>query len=254
LALAVVYSAVFERFTFELPTTGGRIALGCGFTPEAADLAATSLIATTGDCPGHYEDLLEKAQYEAHFVWTKRSIAMVRLGLLALWSSGFACFVGMVAWGMNRHEQRLRFHWEPPGVANADFDVFVSYAREDRDRVEPIVRLLEVEGFSVWWDFDLAPGQTWDEVLAARLERARSVVVVWSAASVRKRWVREEASKAADRQVLVPVRIDAVEPPFGFSRFHAASLIDWDGSPSAAELGNLVNAIAALVRPAQVDS
>ena len=35
-------------------------------------------------------------------------------------------------------------------------DIFFSYKREDRGRVEPIVRLLEREGLKVWWDPDLA--------------------------------------------------------------------------------------------------
>ena len=31
-------------------------------------------------------------------------------------------------------------------------DIFVAYKREERDRVEPVARALEREGFSVWWD------------------------------------------------------------------------------------------------------
>jgi TIR domain len=247
LVIGGAYSVAYERFTFELPTTGGRIALGCGFTPEAADLAKKSLIETAGECPGHYEDLLEAAQYEAHFIWTKRSIATVRLGLLTLWGLWFGGFALLVMTGMKRDRPLVTIPRETPGAV--DLDVFVSYAREDHDRVERLVRLLEGEGFKVWWDPDLAPGQTWDTVLEARLASARCVVVVWSAISVTKRWVLEEASKAADRRVLVPVRIENVEPPFGFSRLHAASLIDWDGSPVAREFRNLVDAIAALVHP-----
>jgi len=245
IAVGIGYGVVFERFTFELPTTGGRILLGCGFTPEAAELAAKSLIDTSGDCPGHFEDLLEKAQYEAHFIWTKRSITAVRLGLVALWSVWFACFSVLASSALTPiRPSVVTAEAGPPSV-----DVFVSYAREDFDRVETLVRALKSEGFNVWWDLDLAPGETWNEVLRQRIDSARSVVVVWSRISVEKRWVLEEALKAANRSVIVPVRIDDIEPPFGFAGFHAASLIAWDGSTRSAEYRKVVGTVGTLVRP-----
>ena len=245
IAVGIAYGVLFERFTFELPTTGGRILLGCGFTPEAAELGAKSLIDTTGDCPGHFEDLLEKAQYEAHFIWTKRSITAVRFGLVSLWSVWFACFAVLASAVLTQ----LRQPAVPPETHVGSVDVFVSYAREDFDRVEKLVRALESEGFNVWWDLHLAPGQTWDEVLKQRIESARSVVVVWSRVSVEKRWVLEEALTAANRRVIVPVRIDDVEPPFGFTRFHAACLIAWDGSNQSAEYRKVVGTVGTLVGP-----
>ena len=240
------YLILFERFTFELPTTGGRIVVGCGFTSEAADVAAKSLIDTAGDCPGHYEELLEKAQYEAHFIWTKRSIAAVRLALAGLWSVWFACFTGLAlaVIARARRPAPVRRRTSAPGES---FDVFVSYAREDRERVEVLVSALEAEGFRVWWDLELTPGQTWDSVLEERLASARSVVVVWSFVSVEKHWVREEARKALERGVLVPVRIDAVEPPLGFSYCHAASLVDWSGSRNDGQFRSVVSAVGSLV-------
>ena len=43
-------------------------------------------------------------------------------------------------------------------------DIFVSYSRSDRERVEPLVRALEGEGLSVWWDPLIEPGHEWDDV------------------------------------------------------------------------------------------
>lgn len=40
-------------------------------------------------------------------------------------------------------------------------DVFVSYKAEDRRRVTPLVRALEGEGFSVWWDEQIGGGTAW---------------------------------------------------------------------------------------------
>jgi hypothetical protein len=51
-------------------------------------------------------------------------------------------------------------------------DVFISYASEDRTRVQPIVEQLQDQGWSVWWDRDIAVGagfeQTIDEQIQVR--------------------------------------------------------------------------------------
>ena len=38
-------------------------------------------------------------------------------------------------------------------------DVFFSYKREDRTRIEPLVLLIESEGLTVWWDPSLVAGR-----------------------------------------------------------------------------------------------
>ena len=35
-------------------------------------------------------------------------------------------------------------------------DVFVSYARTDKERVAPLVSAIEAQGWSVWWDPEIA--------------------------------------------------------------------------------------------------
>ncbi|NOX96384.1 MAG: TIR domain-containing protein, partial [Alphaproteobacteria bacterium] len=37
-------------------------------------------------------------------------------------------------------------------------DIFISYARADRDRIEMLSSALERKGYSVWWDRDIAGG------------------------------------------------------------------------------------------------
>ncbi len=34
-------------------------------------------------------------------------------------------------------------------------DVFLSYASQDRERIVPLVKALEADGLSVWWDRDI---------------------------------------------------------------------------------------------------
>jgi adenylate cyclase len=108
-------------------------------------------------------------------------------------------------------------------------DIFVSYSRQDKERVAPLVAALEAEGWSVWWDPEIAPGEEFDGLISRELDAARSLVVVWTAASVDSRWVRGEARDAADRGVLVPVRLDNSRLPIDFRAVHTTDLDGWNG-------------------------
>ena len=108
-------------------------------------------------------------------------------------------------------------------------DVFISYAKGDQSRAVELASALEARGWSVWWDRDIPPGRTFDEVIEEALTQARSVVVLWSAESVKSRWVRAEASSAAERSRLVPALIEPVTIPLEFRRLEAADLTGWHG-------------------------
>ena len=112
-------------------------------------------------------------------------------------------------------------------------DIFISYSRSDKPRVAPIVAALEAQGWSIWWDMDLAPGEEFDDVTAAALETARSVIVVWTPTSVASRWVRGEARVGADRGVLVPVRFEDAKLPIDVRAIHTTDLDDWGGDPQS---------------------
>ena len=75
-------------------------------------------------------------------------------------------------------------------------DVFVSYSREDQPVARRFAEGFEREGFSVWWDQSLNPGEAFDQVTERALDDAKAVVVLWSKTSVNSRWVRAEATQA----------------------------------------------------------
>ena len=130
-------------------------------------------------------------------------------------------------------------------------DIFVSYARTDKGRVAPLVAALEAEGWSVWWDPEIAPGQDFDSLIATALAAAKAVIVVWTPASVASRWVRGEARIAADRGVLVPVRFERAELPIDARAIHTTELDAWAQNSACAEFQELARAVAGLVpRPA----
>lgn len=120
-------------------------------------------------------------------------------------------------------------------------DIFVSYANEDRDRIMPLVHALEKAGWSVFWDRTIPVGGTWQQVIGKEIDTCRCMVVVWSATSVKKEWVYEEASEGKRRGVLAPAVIDDILPPIGFRSIQAAKLVDWDGKAPSAEFDRLLN-------------
>lgn len=129
-------------------------------------------------------------------------------------------------------------------------DIFISYASEDRAVAARLAGQLQSHGWRVWWDRELRSGVDFTREIAARLESARCVLVLWSAASVDSHWVRDEANEGLRRQLLVPVRIDDVSPPYGFRSLQTLSLQQWLSGGDAAELLRLVSDIGHLLEPA----
>jgi TIR domain/YARHG domain len=125
-------------------------------------------------------------------------------------------------------------------------DIFISYAREDKPWARRLAEALEGRGWSVWWDAEIPPGETWDEVIERELTAAKAVVVLWSQAAVKKRWVKTEASLALDANKLIPVLIDQALPPIAFRPIQAASLADWRGGPEHEGFAQLAGSIERL--------
>src|SRR5215213_5730053 len=110
-------------------------------------------------------------------------------------------------------------------------DVFISYKAEDRGRIQPLVQALEADGYTVWWDQHIETGDAWRQTIERQLDAARCVVVAWSRRSVGPEggFVRDEASRAQQRGVYVPITIDNVRVPLGFGESQATSLRGWRG-------------------------
>jgi adenylate cyclase len=126
-------------------------------------------------------------------------------------------------------------------------DVFVSYARTDKERVAPLVAAIEARGWSVWWDPEIAAGQLFDDQIEAELNAARSVLVVWTPTSVASRWVRGEAREAADRGILVPVRFDEARLPMDVRALHTTDLDHWRNDPASPPFQEVLRALASMI-------
>ena len=143
----------------------------------------------------------------------------------------------------------------PPGIAannqgeglQSMADVFVSYARTDKERVAPLVAAIEARGWSVWWDPEIAAGQQFDDQIEAELNAAKSVLVVWTPTSVASRWVRGEAREAADRGILVPVRFDEARLPMDVRALHTTDLDHWRNDPASPPFQEVLRALASMI-------
>jgi hypothetical protein len=127
-------------------------------------------------------------------------------------------------------------------------DIFLSYSTDDRERLVPLVAALEQQGWSVFWDHRSVPiGEKWREVIEEAVCQCRCVIVVWSQASVKSKWVKEEASEGSRRDVLLPIRVDDVLPPFGFREDQAGNFIGWNGTADYSEFTRLTDRIRSLL-------
>jgi hypothetical protein len=79
-----------------------------------------------------------------------------------------------------------------------------------------------------------------------RLEHANCVVVAWTRTSIKSDWVQDEAQSGAERGVLIPVRLDRVEPPLGFRAFQYSDLAGWKGGRHS-EVDRLLRDVAHLI-------
>jgi hypothetical protein len=130
-------------------------------------------------------------------------------------------------------------------------EIFISYSSLDQDRVAPLIDALARQGWTVWWDRSILPGQNWDIEIEKRIKAAACVVVVWTRASIESEWVRLEAGIAREYRTLVPVRLDEIEPPATFRLIQTASLIGWDSSDSAPGFLQLSLGIRSVLKAAE---
>jgi hypothetical protein len=128
-------------------------------------------------------------------------------------------------------------------------DIFISYVKEDHNRLERLANALNARGWSVFWDPVIPAGKTWREVIGSELENARCVIVAWSKKSNTSHWVLEESEIGRERGVLIPVLIDNVLPPLGFRSLQAANLSGWKGDTSDPNFQFLISNLASVLGP-----
>ncbi len=131
-------------------------------------------------------------------------------------------------------------------------DIFISYASEDKKKAGLLAKVLEQQGWSVWWDREIPAGRTFAEVIEQELDLSECVVVLWSKTSISSHWVKTEASEGLNREILVPVLIEEVKIPLEFRRIQTVQLVYWQGEMSHPEVNKLIVAITTILSHTKV--
>jgi len=93
--------------------------------------------------------------------------------------------------------------------------VFISYAHDDRAIVTPLVTLMRCAGARVFLDVASIPlGENWKQAIERAIRACDRMIVMWSAAAARSKWVAREIDEAqAQTKSIVPVMIDETPLP-----------------------------------------
>ena len=94
-------------------------------------------------------------------------------------------------------------------------DVFISYAREDRERIAPLLAHLEEKGVPLWIDRQgIDVGESFAETITNAIRGCRVLVVAISRHSVASHHVRKEVALASDHgKPILPLYLDQVPLP-----------------------------------------
>ncbi len=122
-----------------------------------------------------------------------------------------------------------------PSLATPPSDVFISYKREERARVEAMAQALRDLKLSVWFDAGLQSGHAFDEEINREVRGAKCVLVCWSPGAAASQWVRAEADIGRQRGVLAACFLEPCDlyPPFNLVHAEDLSVGGLDGANQA---------------------
>ncbi len=94
--------------------------------------------------------------------------------------------------------------------------IFFSYCHEDALLVYPIIEKLSSEGFRIWFDDGIHPGEEWPDVIATHLNKAKVCIAAISTASAESHNCRNEVSFAvANKKPLLSIVLQDFQMPLG---------------------------------------
>lgn len=126
-------------------------------------------------------------------------------------------------------------------------DIFLSYSRIDKGRVEIIGDTLKAMGWTVWWDDQIPTASRFEDVLEKMIHESKAILVCWSKHSCISSWVEKEAKLANTLNKYVPITLDGTVPPDGFSAQQTTNLRNWYGGVHWPGLSQVMEKLAELI-------
>jgi hypothetical protein len=107
------------------------------------------------------------------------------------------------------------------------FDVFISYAHQDKPIANAACAIVEKAGIRCWIaPRDIAPGAEYAIALIEALESCKALVLIFSGRANESPHIRREVERAVSRGIpLIPVRIEDIEPNAALKFF--VSSVHW---------------------------
>lgn len=104
------------------------------------------------------------------------------------------------------------FDWlfRKPAAATQDYQIFVSYSRNDGEIVTPLVQMLRLGGTGIFRDTDhIRPGTRWRTVLIDAVENCQLLLLFWCHHAAQSMEVKREYLQALQQgKLLSPVLLD----------------------------------------------
>src|SRR5580704_17651524 len=95
-----------------------------------------------------------------------------------------------------------------------EFDVFISYANQDKVTADAACAQLEADGIRCWIaPRDVPPGAEWAGDIVDAIDQCRARVLIFSSNANGSKQIRREVQRAFDREVpVLPFRIENIVP------------------------------------------
>jgi len=96
-------------------------------------------------------------------------------------------------------------------------DIFISYSRDDFEKISHLFQWLNDHGYSVWWDKEIVGGSHWNQEIVEALDNSKILILVISKSSLNSNHVRKEVQIAdEDGKYILPVALENLSLPSGF--------------------------------------
>ena len=96
--------------------------------------------------------------------------------------------------------------------------IFLSYSSKDRQPVERLAEKLKAQGFEVWTDREILPGEDWQSAIETALDQASIFLFILSENSLGSPWQELELGMALrsavgqSKKTVIPVLLGGADP------------------------------------------
>ena len=130
-------------------------------------------------------------------------------------------------------------------------DVFISYPRSARAKVEPIKAKLDTLGLDCFFDLEnIDGGANFPDIIDRALRTSKAVLCCWSPLYFERPWCMIECRDGLAREIMVPVSLERFErfaPPADMRHLNYLDLTTWDGGDAHEDWNRTLHAIGKLV-------